>query len=331
MGLLNSLRRPFRTRHGDTYRQCRNCSYWVAHPDRYCANCGTGRPFLSGNSHRSLWLVFTTLLGGVLGGSVFYRSFDNTLWLYGCVAGCVTGLGWGLGLFTEVAAILQRGRRSPSLQHNELQLLQHFTEIEHALRRLTDLQRQLQREQDSGTNQFLTSVVDQADASLTQAAHRYRCELAKLELVRWRNKLEPLAHPPPGAARDHQDNYDHQARLDGLATHRALGRTLLANWSAARLDTQEAGRLVVEQLQTWLKSCDRLLEQLIASQAQRIISGAASAELIPPPTPELDRELRRVQAKESALTPDELDQVQHALDRLQAKERLDLDLRLRDQ
>ncbi len=312
--------RPLRA----AYRQCRNCRYWVVQPDRYCVNCGASRPFLSGRTHRSLWLLFTTLLGGVLGGSVFYRSFDNVLWLYGCLAGCVTGLGWGLGLFAEVTAILQRGRRTASLQQNELRLLRHFTEIEQALRRLANLRRRLDSEPRHASNQFLVSVVDQADAKLAGAAHRYRCELAKLELVRWRNRLEPLAKPPPGVEQDQQ------ARLEALAEQRAVGRKLLATWRAAGLEQHEVGRLTAEQLRRWLETCDRLLERLIASQAQRVISGMATVELVPPPMPEVERELRRLRTAESALSPDELEQVQHALDRLQAKESLDLELRLRD-
>ena len=310
------------------YRQCRSCSFWVGPADRFCANCGTFRPYQSGRAHRSAWLLFTTVLGGVLGGSVFYRSMDNAFLLYGCLAGCVTGLAWGLGLFGEVAAILLDRRRSPSLQSSELQLTQRLAEIQCTRRQLGDLQRRLRSEGEAGESpalEFLAPLLRQAEAAVERAARRYAGELAKLELIRWRNGLEPIAAPrSPAAAWQ-----EHHARLDAIHAHRERGRGLLRKWSAQRLDAGEPGRQPVTQLRRWLAACDRIMERLIAEQAQHTLGRIAAAELVPAPAPEVEQELSRLRAADVELAPDELEQVQYALDRLHAKEQLDRDLSTR--
>jgi len=307
------------------YRQCRSCSFWVAPAERFCTNCGTYRPYQSGRAHRSAWLLFTTVLGGVLGGSVFYRSLDNAFLLYGCLAGCVTGLAWGLGLFSEVAAILLDRRRAPSLQSSELQLTGRLAEIERTRRQVHDLRRRLEAEAESASSAFLSPMLQKADDAVGRAARRYAGELAKLELIRWRNGLEPIVAPlPDGAAYT-----DHRARLDAIHAHRERGRLLLRKWSAARLDAGDAGREPVAQLRKWLATCDRIVERLIAEQAQYTLGHIATAELVPPPTPHIDRELSRLQGADAELAPDELEQVQYALDRLHAKEQLDRELRPR--
>jgi hypothetical protein len=307
------------------YRQCRSCSFWVAPAERFCTNCGTYRPYQSGRAHRSAWLLFTTVLGGVLGGSVFSRGMDNAFLLYGCLAGCVTGLAWGLGLFSEVAAILLDRRRAPSLQSSELQLTGRLAEIERTRRQVQDLRRRLEAEGESASSVFLSPVLQKADAAVGRAAHRYAGELAKLELIRWRNGLEPIvAALPDGAACT-----DHHARLDAIHAHRERGRLLLRKWSAARLDAGDGGQEPVAQLRKWLATCDRIVERLIAEQARHTLGHIAAAELVPPPTPHIDRELSRLQTTDADLAPDELEQVQYALDRLHAKEQLDRDLRPR--
>ena len=306
------------------YRQCRSCSFWVAPAERFCTNCGTYRPYQSGRAHRSAWLLFTTVLGGVLGGSVFSRSLDNAFLLYGCLAGCVTGLAWGLGLFGEVAAILLDRRRSPSLQSSELQLTGRLAEIQRTRRQVHDLQRRLQAESESATSGFLAPMLQQAEAAVERAATRYAGELAKLELIRWRNGLEPIiGSSPPGAG-----YHDHRACLDAIHAHRERGRRLLRKWSAAGLGAAKEGRQPVEQLRRWLAACDRIVERLIAEQAQHTLSCIAVAELVPATAPHVDHELSRLQAADAELAPDELEQVQYALDRLHAKEQLDHDLRI---
>ena len=306
------------------YRQCRSCSFWVAPAERFCTNCGTYRPYQSGRAHRSAWLLFTTVLGGVLGGSVFSRSLDNAFLLYGCLAGCVTGLAWGLGLFGEVAAILLDRRRSPSLQSSELQLTGRLAEIQRTRRQVHDLQRRLQAESESATSGFLAPMLQQAEAAVERAATRYAGELAKLELIRWRNGLEPIiGSSPPGAG-----YHDHRACLDAIHAHRERGRRLLRKWSAAGLGAAKEGRQPVEQLRRWLATCDRIVERLIAEQAQHTLSCIAVAELVPATAPHVEHELSRLQAADAELAPDELEQVQYALDRLHAKEQLDRDLRI---
>ena len=101
------------------------------------------------------------------------------------------------------------------------------------------------------------------------------------------------------------------------------GHRLLAAWRGAGLDTPELGRHTVQQLQRWLDNCDRIMERTIAEQAHATLGSLAAAELVPCADPQVEAELNRLDGAGSDLEPDELEQVQHALDRLQAKEQLD--------
>ena len=304
------------------YRQCRSCSFWVTRGERFCTNCGVYRPFQSGRGQRSAWLLFTTMLGGVLGGSVFYRP-DSSLLLYGCVAGCATGLAWGLGLFAEVSAILQGRRRSPSLQSSELRLAGRLAEILQTRRRVRHLLGRLRAEARTSASGQLLSILRHAEGAVERAVRRHTAELAKLELVRWRNGLDPLlapADPETGAYASPRE------RLDEIHRQRQRGHRLLAAWRGAGLDSPEFGRDTVRQLQRWLDTCDRIMERAIAEQAHATLNSLAAAELVPCADPQVEAELSRLDATGGGLEPDELEQVQHALDRLQAKEQLDREL-----
>lgn len=311
------------------YRQCRSCSFWVTRGEPFCPDCGGYRPYQSGRGQRSAWLVFTTMLGGVLGGSVFYRP-DSSLLLYGCIAGCATGLAWGLGLFAEVSAILQGRRRSPSLQTSELRLAGRLAEILQTRRQVRDLLARLRAEACTAASGQLLTILRKAEGAVERAVRRYTAEMAKLELIRWRNGLEPLLEQPqpqpkrqPGTG----SATNQRERLDELHRHRQRGHQLLAAWRGAGLDTPELGGHTVQQLQGWLETCDRLMERTIAEQASATLGSIAAAELVPSVDPQVEAELNRLDAAGSALEPDELEQVQHALDRLQAKEQLDRELR----
>ena len=304
------------------YRHCRSCSFWVTRGERFCTNCGVYRPFQSGLGQRSAWLVFTTMLGGVLGGSVFYRP-DSSLLLYGCIAGCATGLAWGLGLFAEVSAILQGRRRSPSLQTSELRLAGRLAEILHTKRQVRELLGRLRAEAGTAASGQLLTILRKAEGAVERAVRRYTAELAKLELIRWRNGLEPLlARPQP----DTGPYASQRERLDEIHRHRQHGHQLLTAWRGAGLDTPELGRHTVQQLQGWLDTCDRIMERTIAEQAHATLGSLAAAELVPCADPQVEAELNRLDAAGSEFEPDELEQVQHALDRLQAKEQLDREL-----
>ncbi|MDE0449419.1 MAG: hypothetical protein OXH96_22355 [Spirochaetaceae bacterium] len=301
------------------YRQCRSCSYWVTRDERFCINCGVYRPFQSGRGQRSAWLVFTTMLGGVLGGSVFYRP-ESSLLVYGCIAGGATGLAWGLGLFAEVSAILQGRRRSPSLQTSELRLAGRLAEILQTKRQVRDLLGRLRAEASTVAGSQLLTVLRKAEGAVNRAVRRYTAELAKLELIRWRNGLEPLLPQPQPDGGPHASPRE---RLDEIHRHRQRGHRLLSAWRGAGLDTPELGRHTVQQLQRWLAACDRLIERTIAEQAHATLSSIAAAELVPCADPRVEAELHRLDAAGGDLELDELEQVQHALDRLQAKEQLD--------
>ena len=300
------------------WRQCRGCGFWVTRAERFCTDCGVFRPYQSGRGQRSAWLVFTTMLGGVLGGSVFYRP-DSSLLLYGCIAGCATGLAWGLGLFAEVSTILQGRRRSPSLQSSELRLAGRLAEILQSRRQVRELAARLRGENGSPATGQLLTTLRKAEGAVERAIRRYTAELAKLELIRWRNGLEPLVAAPPEGSGFGQV----RERLDELHRHRERGNRLLATWRAGGLDAPDMGRDTVRQLQRWLAACDRIIERTIAEQAHITLNNIAAAELVPGADPEVETELRRIDAAGTEIEPDELDQVQHALDRLRAREQLD--------
>ena len=177
------------------------------------------------------------MLGGVLGGSVFYRP-GSSLLVYGCIAGCATGLAWGLGLFAEVSAILQGRRRAPSLQTSELRLAGRLAEILHTKRQVRDLLGRLRAEACTAASGQLLTILRKAEGAVERAVRRYTAELAKLELIRWRNGLEPLLpRPQPDTGPDASQ----RERLDEIHRHRERGHRLLAAWRGAGLDHRGAG------------------------------------------------------------------------------------------
>ena len=166
----------------------------------------------------------------------------------------------------------------------------------------------------------LLAILRKAEGAVNRAVRRYTAELAKLELIRWRNGLEPmLPQPQP----DSGPYASPRERLDEIHRHRQRCHRLLSAWRGAGLDTPELGRHTVQQLQRWLDACDRIIERTIAEQAHATLNSIAAAELVPCADPRVESELSRLDAAGGDLELDELEQVRHALDRVQAKEQLD--------
>ena len=248
------------------YRQCRSCSFWVTRGERFCTNCGVYRPFQSGRGQRSAWLVFTTMLGGVLGGSVFYRP-DSSLLLYGCIAGCATGLAWGLGLFAEVSAILQGRRRSPSLQASELRLAGRLAEILQTKRQVRDLLGRLRAERGSTVagGQLLTDPAQGGERGQPGCAPLYRGAGEA-----GTDSLAQRAGAAAGAAADADGgSVCEPTQTPGRdpPPPAAAATNCSPRGAAPAWTNRSSAGHTVQQLQRWLDACDRIIERTIAEQA----------------------------------------------------------------
>ena len=122
----------------------------------------------------------------------------------------------------------------------------------------------MRAETGTSTSGQLLAILRKAEGAVERAVRRYTAELAKLELVRWRNGLEPLLAP---ADPDTGPYASPRERLDQIHRHRQTGRQLLAAWRGAGLDTPELGGHTVQQIERWLDTCDRIMERAIAEQA----------------------------------------------------------------
>ena len=154
---------------------------------------------------------------------------------------------------------------------------------------------------------------------MDRLAQSFRVQIARVELIRWRNQLAPYVDSLPVAGQPFALN---RARLDALEALRDRGRRLLQRWHADGLAEDEQGEEAVESMLATLRDCDRLITRWIAVSAQQVLDRVAARELEPSAAPDVDDLITDQVAAVAAIAPDELEDVQHALDRITAERSL---------
>ena len=274
-----------------SYRPCRNCGFWVTRRERFCVNCGAFKPHLSRGPHRAFWLIAWTVFGGLLGGSVFFGRFDQSFTAYGMIGGCLIGLGWGLGLFTEVTAIVLDRRRAPSLETSEVKLVRRLGEIDRLRRRITNLKERLLDTAPFGSRRMFLDMLETADGRIAGYRIGFRVEIAKLELIRWQNRIEPLV-----AEMEDAGYGEYRRRLDSLIALTDRGHEIAFRWERARLHGHPVGKEVVARMRRSLEFCEKAQTALMAGQLRHLVAELAGTRPHGEPSALIDDALTRVDA-----------------------------------
>ena len=291
------------------YRQCGSCGYWLPESAARCDDCGAGR-----GSPRWLRLM---LLGGLGQGTAVGWLVGSQLPAVSSSAAAALGALFGTLVAVLVATALSRAHGAlpggrGATQRREAALTRGLAEIGRARTELSQLRAQAVV-QDEGAEAAMREMLATAEAALDRAELTQRIELARVELIRWRNRLAPFSDLEYTTADDR--------RFDLLVALRDQGARLLTGWVAADIGARGRGRELIASLQSTLQDCERLVTRCVAVRAQQVLDGVVS-QLPALDTTFGDERMRDRLAGVASLAPDELREVQHAIDRIAAAEEL---------
>lgn len=311
------------------YKRCRSCEFHVTVADSHCPNCGVADPRSSPDvSSETLTLdfpmtdgaraAFGGFLGAVVGGFLMAGM--------GVAVGIAVGISLGvlLGADRDWTARTPREAVPVGLVRIEERIRERLEDLGRREERLGDSRRLVERQQtataapdEPGIQNWerVRARIDDALGLVRRQRERYHAKLWEIALVRWQNRLDPLA-----ADWESLDHDECAKRLERLDTVQEEGRHYLGQWEGVDLTELPEAQRCLDRLRAALGSCDRLREQLVVQQATLALRGVAPVDetLAAPTAPDLgalDSFNARASLGEFSSAFDELE---HEYERLQA-------------
>lgn len=269
------------------YKRCCACDYFVTASDARCPNCGIADPRSDRDPRAETLALEPTMTDGTRAafGGVIGAIIGGFL-----MAGMGVAVGMAVGVSLGVLLGADRdwsGPELPSLRRS-VDSLKHIEElIQQRLAELTDREKRLNETRSMVAEQEALPVsesgerpwervrarIDAAAATLGRQRERYHAKLWEIALVRWQNRLDPLA-----ADWDTLTHDECAGRLQRLDEVQAEGKKYLEQWEGVDLVELPEAQRCLDRLRAALQSCDQLREQLIVQQATLAIKGIAPAD-----------------------------------------------------
>jgi hypothetical protein len=173
----------------------------------------------------------------------------------------------------RIATVQQRrlSRLSPQ------SLRQAQETIEHRLKGFADSEERLREvkhriEQEAAKEQWQTvrATLEMAIATVQRQRDRYLVKLWEISLVRWQNKLEPIADDWDKLTYEECDR-----RLHSLASMQKSGVPMLWGWEKTDLASIPDGKRCITRIREGLEVCHQLRRALLAKQAALAVKNIA--------------------------------------------------------
>jgi len=300
------------------FHRCGKCDFNVTDADRHCPNCGAARrrpeqdsgaatlPFeLEMND--STRAALGGFLGAVLGGMLMSGM--------GVAVGVAVGVSLGvlLGADRDWKGEIALPNVADSLRLIEERIQQRLADIGERESRLHETLRAIDAEavaagEGAGTWQRGRERASAATALLAGQRDRYHAKLWEIVLVRWQNRLDPLASD--------WESLDHREcarRLSELSDVQAEGRRYLDQWEGVDVSELPEARRCLDRLRAALGACEPLRERLIVQQATLALQGinptdeALESSVSPPGATAFDAFQARADLGEFASALDDLE------------------------
>lgn len=269
------------------YKRCCACDYYVTAADSRCPNCGIQDPrsdrkppsdtlTLEAPMTDGTRAAFGGFIGAVIGGFLM----DGM--------GVAVGVAVGVSLGVLLGADRDWGAAEPkvalkrdifSLKYREEVIQKRLEEIATSERHLAETRLQLdEQEQQAGGGSpsplaKARERIDAVTATLANHRERWHAKLWEIALVRWQNKLDPIA-----ADWDALTHEECTSRLKRLNEAQEEGKRYLKEWEGVDLTDLPEAQRCLDRLRAALTACDQVREDLIVRQATLALKGIAPAD-----------------------------------------------------
>lgn len=265
---------------------CRDCRAKVQVEQLECDFCGAVRPAQPWRKLLRPDQLFTRV-GRWLGGGVglIFGAGTVTLSAHSAAAGMALAVGGGaVGAFLvgSVGALfgawlderLQTGapkRRTIAtmgawIRQRRAQLTLSLAQIESSKKRVAATV-------DSGQRDAALEALRHAQAATVKQLRRYEVELWRVDLARWRNRLEPIAATWTTASHDACE-----AMLPLLLEIVHDAKRMKSRWLQQELSGERGAGLTLAALDDGLTGCEALRQALLVRQAQTLTEGSPGVD-----------------------------------------------------
>ncbi|MBN2536339.1 MAG: zinc ribbon domain-containing protein [Spirochaetales bacterium] len=279
------------------YKQCGYCNFQVAEEEKYCPNCGFKNSWnikrkweldkyneesvtsirKEGNLYRGLSLVFSGTFALSLSLCFLLFSLRGSFFLF-MLSGFITLLsGFGASgffIYYRTAFEFKNKRKNRYLINEEKMIHRRIKEIIEKKERIKNLQDRIQRSEGKDDLKRTFAILAESQDHLEQYENRFRTELKKIELIRWRNKFRPMVEEW------HKSCYEKGERLlDELEMIIVEGKELLSSCTQDKsIFRGFHGQKIIKQMEGDLDFVLNLQKSLLNRQAQLSIQAIRPLE-----------------------------------------------------
>ncbi|RPJ05147.1 MAG: hypothetical protein EHM28_12675 [Spirochaetaceae bacterium] len=250
------------------YVKCQYCGFFLLDSERVCPDCGHRNPAKPPSAAWGVMLPFLALLVYLFVYIITLLSPEyriNLLWFFSSFLGVM------------IAAIIA-GRKIDKLQRkdkivskkylsgDEANIHKRIDEIKNRIEKLSTVRTNIKEGKKSEKMKSMLVLLDNAEEMLLKYEGKYRAELWKIGVIRYKNTLEPVEHD--WQKLDYQGCID---RMKDLKDAISRGEALKTTQTTDPLSKTREGKEVVRELASALKICDQFFEGLTARQAKLAI------------------------------------------------------------
>jgi hypothetical protein len=273
------------------YKQCGFCNYQVAEEEKYCPNCGFKNSWkiirkwelekydeeqiksirTEGNLYKGLSLVCSgvfTLSSALFLILVSLQGSSLLLTLSG-ISALLSGFGAsGFFVYYRTAFELKNKRKKRFLLNEEKMIHRRIKEIKQKKANIKKLQDRIQRSEGKNDLKRTFAILSESQDHLEQYEKRFKIELKKIKLIRWRNKFKPLLDEWHTSSYEKGEQY-----LDDLEVFIEEGKKLIYSFTRdvsakSRIDKRFLEQTLIKQIENDLALIINLQKSLLNRQAQ---------------------------------------------------------------
>ncbi|MBN1525432.1 MAG: hypothetical protein JW904_13165 [Spirochaetales bacterium] len=257
------------------FLQCRFCGFWLQTTERICPNCGHRDPLKPFGPFWKIFLVFLNLSIFLI---IFLFTLISPVYKVNPLTFFITLCSVSSVLFI-IGSILDKQMKKEKitaknyLKSDETNIHSRIQEITSRNEKLNIVRNNIKEGKKTDKMKSMSLLIDNAEQLLMKYRGRYEVELWKIEIIRWKNSLEPIEAE--------WTKLDYQGcikRMEALKKAIQAGEQLKTTYTENTLSKTPDGKAALKSLKQALAVCDRFYEGLTARQAKLAINDVSPVD-----------------------------------------------------
>jgi hypothetical protein len=249
--------------------QCRICGYWILITDKSCPNCGTRHPVRKKNPLYMVKLPLISLTGhaGFYALVEVFTTFTAFSPLFALSAGTMFVVSLLFGFLIDRRRMTTERKTRKYLVKDEENIHVRINDIKERIRKINQIKDHTQDGIDPEKKKSMLRILGETETFFQNYLLKFTGELWKLELIRWKNAIEPIEYDWK------KSNYEELTkRAEELVKLKDAGLQIRKNWDDHLFAQSRNGKMIIEKIDELLVGCTKFYEAILARQAKLVIN-----------------------------------------------------------